>query len=140
MSLRCRYSTSEVSLLARLMRSEAIGEGVFGMQLDGNVVVNRVVAKCKEFKKQKTITDVIFSKNAFDGINTHLFKSGSNAKERTYALRTIRYWRADPATHALYYYAPGKGNSCKESFYGKFFGRYKGHCFYNPPNIKDCGL
>ena len=48
MSLRCRYSTSEVSLLARLMRSEAIGEGVFGMQLVGNVVVNRVVAKCEE--------------------------------------------------------------------------------------------
>ena len=71
MSLRCRYSTAEVSLLARLMRSEAVGEGVFGMQLVGNVVVNRVVAKCEEFKKQKTITDVIFAKNAFDGINTH---------------------------------------------------------------------
>ena len=129
MSLRCRYSTSEVSLLARLMRSEAIGEGVFGMQLVGNVVVNRVVAKCKEFKKQKTITDVIFSKNAFDGINTHLFKSGSNAKERTYALRTIRYWRADPATHALYYYAPEREIVVKSHFMENFLDDTKDTVF-----------
>ena len=42
MSKRCKYTNAEVSLLGRLIRSEAVGEGNFGMMLVGNVVVNRV--------------------------------------------------------------------------------------------------
>ena len=68
MSKRCKYTNAEVSLLGRLIRSEAVGEGNFGMMLVGNVVVNRVVARCLEFKRQKTITKVINAKNAFDNI------------------------------------------------------------------------
>jgi N-acetylmuramoyl-L-alanine amidase len=127
-------------MLARLIRAEAVGEGVFGMQLVGNVVINRVCAKCDEFKKLNTITKVINAKNAFSGIKSNLYKHGATAKERTYALRTITYWRADPANYALFYYAPGKGKSCKNKFYGKYAGKYKNHCFYNPTSIKKCGL
>jgi len=140
MAQRCRYSTSELDILARLMRSEALGEGVYGMQLVGNVVINRVVARCIEFKNKKTINSVIYAKNAFDGIKTNLFKSGSTAKERTYALRCISYWRGDPAVYALYYYAPGKGKKCKSSFYGNYCGKYRNHCFYRPKSLKGCGL
>lgn len=137
---RCSYSSNELSMLARLMRAEAVGEGVFGMQLVGNVVINRVVAKCNEFKNQRTISKVINAKNAFDGTKSKLYRSGANAKERTYALRCINYWRADPANYALFFYAPGKGKKCKSKFYGPLSGRYKNHCFYKPASIKKCKL
>ena len=52
---RIPYNSKEIELLARIMRAEAIGEGVFGMKLVGNVVVNRVVATCKPFKNKNTI-------------------------------------------------------------------------------------
>ena len=58
--MRCRYTNKEVELLARLMRSEALGEGVYGMKLVGNVVINRVVAKCTTFKNINTIYDYRF--------------------------------------------------------------------------------
>ena len=53
--MRIRHTTNEINLLARLMRAEAVGEGIFGMKLVGNVVVNRVVYTCKPFKKIDTI-------------------------------------------------------------------------------------
>ena len=40
------YTTKELDLLARIMRAEALGEGATGMMLVGNIVVNRVIAKC----------------------------------------------------------------------------------------------
>lgn len=49
--MRIRHTSNEINLLARLMRAEAAGEGIFGMKLVGNVVVNRVVYTCKPFKK-----------------------------------------------------------------------------------------
>lgn len=140
MSKRCKYTNSEVSLLGRLIRSEAVGEGNFGMMLVGNVVVNRVVARCFEFKNKKTISKVINAKNAFDGIKQPLFKKGATAKERELALKTIKFWRASPATSALWYYYPGKKKGCKSKFWGNFCGKYKNHCFYQPPSIKSCGL
>ena len=41
---RIKYIESDVTLLARIMRAEALGEGEVGMQLVGNVVVNRAKA------------------------------------------------------------------------------------------------
>ena len=43
---RISYTEKEVELLARLIKSEALGEGEEGMLLVGNVIVNRVVAIC----------------------------------------------------------------------------------------------
>ena len=38
-----------------------------------------------------------------------------------------------PATHALWFYAPKTGDSCKNKWYDQALaGRYKNHCFYNP--------
>ena len=47
---RISYTEKEVELLARLIKSEALGEGEEGMLLVGNVVVNRVVANCDIFR------------------------------------------------------------------------------------------
>lgn len=49
--MRVRYRDVDVDYLGRIMRAEAVGEGVLGMKLVGNVVVNRVVYSCQPFKK-----------------------------------------------------------------------------------------
>jgi len=59
---RCKYTTKEVELLARLMRAEALGEGNTGMLLVGNTGINRVVANCNEFKRIRSITQMVYQK------------------------------------------------------------------------------
>ena len=59
MSPRIIYNDSDVELLARIMKAEALGEGEEGMLMVGNVVVNRVVANCDVFKNTRTISEVI---------------------------------------------------------------------------------
>ena len=140
MANRVKYTNSEVNLLGRLMRSEAIGEGRFGMKLVGNVVINRVVAKCLDFKNINTITQAIYQKGQFEGIKTKLFYGNATSVEKRLALDTIRYWRAYPAYAALYYQNPGKGKPCKNRFWGTFAGKFKNHCFYNPDASAKCNL
>ena len=69
--MRVRYRDIDVNILARIMRAEAQGEGVFGQKLVGNVVVNRVSYTCKPFKKINTIYDAVMQPNQFEGINKH---------------------------------------------------------------------
>lgn len=57
---RVNYRSSDVALMARLMRAEAEGEGKQGMLYVGNVIVNRVVAECLDFKGLRTVEQVIF--------------------------------------------------------------------------------
>jgi len=138
--MRCSYNEEEVSLLARLMRSEALGEGVFGMKLVGNVVINRVVATCSTFKQVKTIKQAIFQKGQFEGTKTPLFNGRPNKAEKRRAKDCIDYWRADPATNALFFQNPGKGKSCRKDWWGVLSGRYKNHCFYNGKSEWKCNL
>ncbi len=138
--MRCRYTNKETELLARLMRSEALGEGVYGMKLVGNVVINRVVAKCTTFKNINTIYDAIFQKGQFEGTKTPLFNGRPNKAEKQRAMDCIKYWRGDPAYKALFFQNPGKNKPCKQKWWGVFEGRYKNHCFYNPETKWKCGL
>ncbi len=57
---RVNYRSSDVALMARMMRAEAEGEGKQGMLYVGNVIVNRVVAECLDFKGLRTVKQVIF--------------------------------------------------------------------------------
>ena len=118
--MRCRYTNKEVELLARLMRSEALGEGVYGMKLVGNVA--------------------IFQKGQFEGTKTPLFNGRPNKAEKQRAMDCIKYWRGDPAYKALFFQNPGKNKPCKQKWWGVFEGRYKNHCFYNPETKWKCGL
>lgn len=136
--MRVRYRSVDVDVLGRIMRAEAIGEGVFGMKLVGNVVVNRVVYNCKPFKKINTIYKAVMQPKQFEGIETGLFTAQATSKERKLALDCIKFWRADPANRALYFQNPGKGKSCKKDWYGVLVGRFKNHCFYNPEDL--CNL
>lgn len=140
MSPRILYNDSDVDLLARIMKAEALGEGEEGMLMVGNVVVNRVVANCDVFKNTRTISEVVYQKNAFSGVGQPLFNQPINAKERELALRNIDGYRVEPAYNALWFKNPGGGRPCPENFYGSLSGRFKNHCFYAPGAKLNCDL
>lgn len=131
------YTTKELDLLARIMRAEALAEGDLGMLMVGNVVVNRAIADCLDFKNIRTIYDAIYQKNQFSGTTSSLFNSKSTTKEKELAERVLKGEYYHPATNALWFYAPKEGEMCKALWYDqRNSGRYKSHCFYIPdPNV-----
>ena len=136
---RCKYTTKEIELLARLMRAEALGEGNTGMLLVANTGINRVVAGCNEFKKIRSITQMVYQKpGGFEGATAPLFNTAPRTSQKEFAKKAIKFWRGHPATNALWFRTPINGGC--QSFYGVFSGRYKNHCFYNPENNKKCNL
>lgn len=127
------YSKKELDLCARIMRSEALAEGDLGMLMVGNVVVNRTIANCLDFKDTRTITDVIYQKNQFSGTKSSLFQSSSTTREKDLARRVLKGEYYHPATNALYFYAPKTNEKCKNTWFNQnYAGRYKNHCFYEP--------
>ncbi len=129
-----RYTDNERDLLARLMRAEAVGEGDLGMLMVGNVVINRAIANCLTFKNVDTISEVIYQNpGGFSGVDSPLFFSNPTTVERNLANRVIKGEYYHPATHALWFYAPNQGESCKTTWWDQYnSGRYKNHCFYVP--------
>ena len=136
---RIKHNSKEIGLLARLMRSEAVGEGRYGQKLVGNVTVNRVKAKCGTFKNVNSLTKVIYQRGQYDGVRTKLFYGPANGTEKRLAKDCIDYWRGSPATNALFYRNPGNV-ACPRRFYGPLAGRYKKHCFYNSDTPVKCGI
>lgn len=126
------YNSKDLELLARIMRAEALNEGDLGMLMVGNVVVNRVVADCLTFKNIRSLSDAIYQKNQFVGTGSSLFQAKPTTQEKNLAERVLRGEYYYPATHALWFYAPGK-NACGSTWYDqRLAGSYKGHCFYRP--------
>lgn len=140
MSPRVAYTEKDIELLARIMRSEALGEGEEGMLLVGNVIVNRAVANCDVFKATPTLNDVIYQKNAFAGTNTPLFNTGVRQIDLDNARKVILGYRNEPAYNALWFRNPGENVTCPQEFYGTLSGRYLKHCFYNPKADLKCIL
>lgn len=127
------YSTKERSLLARIMRAEALSDGNLAMLMVGNVIINRAIADCLTFKNIRTITDVIYQKNQFSGINNSLFIGNPTKKELELADRILRGEYYHPATNSLWFYNPGTGKVCPALWYDqRNSGKYKSHCFYIP--------
>lgn len=128
------YTTKEKELCARLMRAEALSDGDLGMLMVGNVIVNRALANCLDFKNIRTITDVVYQNpGGFSGINSYLFTSSPTEHEKALAERVLKGEYYYPATHALWFYAPKANESCKATWYNQAnSGRYKSHCFYKP--------
>ncbi len=126
------YNSNDVDLLARIMRAEALNEGDLGMLMVGNVVINRAIANCLTFKNTRTISDVVYQKNQFVGTNSSLFQAAATTTEKRLAERVLRGEYYYPATHALWFYAPGS-NQCGSTWYNQpLAGKYKNHCFYRP--------
>ena len=82
-----KYTDKELDLCARLMRAEALAEGDLGMLMVGNVIVNRAIANCLDFKDIRSIRDVVYQNpGGFVGTNSSLFNSGSaTSKEKDLA-------------------------------------------------------
>ncbi|MDO4369076.1 MAG: cell wall hydrolase [bacterium] len=126
-------STKEKELLARIMRAEALGDGNLAMLMVGNVIVNRVLADCLTFKDLRNITNVVYQKNQFSGINSSLFVGNPTTKEKELANRILRGEYYHPATNALWFYNPGTNKPCAALWYDqRNSGKYKSHCFYIP--------
>jgi N-acetylmuramoyl-L-alanine amidase len=128
------YNTKELDLAARLMRAEALGDGDLGMLMVGNVIVNRAIANCSDFKNIRSITDVVYQNpGGFVGTNSSLFYGSSTTKEKELARRVLKGEYYHPATNALWFYSPAKNAECKGTWFNqRNSGRYKGHCFYAP--------
>ena len=129
-----KYTSKERDLLARLMRTEAVGEGSLGMLMVGNVGANRVLADCLTFKNIRTISEMIYQNpGGFSGKDSPLFFSNPTTTEKSLADRVLKGEYYHPATNALWFYAPKTGEICKSTWYDqRNSGKYKNHCFYIP--------
>ena len=128
------YTANELDLMARLMRAEAIGEGDLGMLMVGNVIVNRALANCLDFKNINSIQQVVYQNpGGFSGVNSTLFQHAATTLEKELALRCLNGQYYFPATNALWFYSPAKGSNCIALWYNQeLSGKYKNHCFYKP--------
>ncbi|MCM3570920.1 cell wall hydrolase [Neobacillus mesonae] len=133
---RVNYRSYEVDEMARMMRAEAEGEGKQGMLYVGNVIINRVVAQCLDFKGVTTVHDVIFQVQggnfSFEAVQKgNVFYQRSRTSERRLAQKNINGWRDHPAKFALWYFNPH--GPCPPTWYGQpHTGQFKEHCFYEP--------
>jgi|SRR5690606_18987107 len=132
-----KHNTSDIDLLARLMRAEAEGDGVQGMLLVGNVGVNRVRGDCLDFKDIRNINDMVFqSPGGFEATVKGYFYQRARESEKRLARRTINGERFHPATNSLWFFRPE--GSCPAQWYNQWnSGRFKSHCFYAPTQA-DC--
>ena len=133
---RVKYKDADIGLMARMMRAEAEGEGKQGMLYVGNVIVNRLVADCSDFKDLRSIEDVIFQVQggnySFEAVQKgNMFYQRARTAEKRLAKLNLDYWREHPGKYALWYFNPYA--PCPPTWYGQpFTGQFKDHCFYEP--------
>ncbi|MUG70712.1 cell wall hydrolase [Paenibacillus validus] len=121
----------DITLLARLLRAEAEGEGEQGMLLVGNVGINRVRANCSDFKDIRTIPQMVFQPHAFEATLYGYFYQKARDREKRLAKRSVDGERHWPAKFSLWYFRPP--GDCPPTWYNQpLVGRYKRHCFYEP--------
>lgn len=133
---RVKYTSSDVDLIARMMRAEAEGEGKLGMLMVGNVIVNRAKADCLDFKDLRNIRDVIFQiqggNYSFEAVQKgNVFYNRARGVEKKLAEQTLKFWREHPSKYALWYFNPY--GTCPPTWYDQpLTGKYKEHCYYEP--------
>ncbi|MGE6753909.1 cell wall hydrolase [Rossellomorea sp. NPDC071047] len=133
---RVKYTDADVALMARMMRAEAEGEGKQGMLYVGNVIVNRAKADCLDFKKVRSIRQVIFQVQggnySFEAVQKgNLFYNRARSVEKKLAKKNLDYWAQHPAKYALWYFNPYA--PCPPTWYDQpFSGQFKNHCYYEP--------
>lgn len=133
-----KANEQDVKLLARLMRAEAEGEGQQGMLMVGNVGVNRVRARCLDFKNINTVEDMVFQRpGGFESTLFSYFYQPARQIDIKLARRVINGETFHPATKALWFYATDE--NCSQKWWGQWnSGRYKSHCFYSPVDSENC--
>ena len=132
-----KANSSDLKLLARLLRAEAEGEGNLGMLMVGNVGVNRIIGNCLDFKNIRSIPQMVFqSPGGFEATQKGYFYQKARDSEIRLARRVVNGERQSPATNALWYFRPA--GSCPAQWYDqRNIGRFKAHCFFAPTS-GDC--
>jgi len=132
-----KATSSDIDMLARLIRAEAEGEGPLGMMMVGNVGVNRILSNCLDFRGIRTMRQMVFqSPGGYEAVQKPYFYQRARDKEKRLARRVVRGERQHPASNALWFYRPAGG--CPGNWYGqRNTGRYKAHCFFAPTR-SDC--
>ncbi|WP_096202995.1 cell wall hydrolase [Bacillus sp. FJAT-45350] len=127
-----KANSSDIDILARLMRAEAEGEGELGMLMAGNVMVNRVRSACMDFVDINSIPRMAFqSPGGFEAVQKGYFYQGARERDRRLARKLINGERHHPAEFSLWFFRPE--GSCPAQWWGQWnTGRYKLHCFYTP--------
>jgi N-acetylmuramoyl-L-alanine amidase len=126
-----KASSSDIDLLARLLRAEAEGEGTQGMLMVGNVGINRIRANCSDFKGIRTVPQMIYQPHAFEATTKGYFYQRARTAERRLAQRAINGERIWPSKFSLWYFRPQ--GDCPQTWYDQpLVGRFKLHCFYQP--------
>ncbi|WP_100486768.1 cell wall hydrolase [Sporolactobacillus pectinivorans] len=127
-----QFSSSDVSLLARLMRAEAEGDGQLGMLLVGNVGVNRVLGNCLDFRNITDVQQMVFqSPGGFEATQKGYFYQAARSQDRRLARRVLNGARFNPATNSLWFFQPP--GACPPQWFNQWnSGRYKAHCFFSP--------
>lgn len=97
-----KYSSNDVTLLAKLIAAEARGESYTGQVAVGAVVLNRV----KHSSFPDTVAGVIYQKGAFSAVNDSNWSTAPNETSKKAARDCINGW--DPSGGAIYYYNPKK--------------------------------
>jgi len=130
-------NSSDVDLLARLMRAEAEGEGEQGMLMVGNVGVNRILANCLDFRNIRNMNDMVYQNpGGFEATQKGYFYQRARDRDRRLAQRVINGERVWPASNALWFFRPQA--DCPATWYDQQnTGRFKAHCFFTP-TYEDC--
>lgn len=128
-----KATSSDIALLARLLRAEAVGEGVMGMELVGSVGINRIRADCSDFTGLRTIPQMVYQPHAFEAVTHSFFYQGARESEKRLARKAVDGLRHWPAKYSLWYFNPPGTGACPQTWYDQpFVGVYKNHCFYEP--------
>ncbi|MBD2868077.1 cell wall hydrolase [Paenibacillus arenilitoris] len=132
-----KTNSEHTSMLARLMRAEAEGEGELGMLMVGNVGVNRVRGNCLDFKNIRSIPQMVYQRpGGFEATQKGYFYQRARESEIRLAQRVINGERQHPASNALWFFRPAGG--CPATWYDQAnSGRFKKHCFFVPSSA-DC--
>lgn len=134
-----KHTNEEIKLLARLMRAEAESDGKKGMLLVGNVVVNRALANCLDFKNINTIEKAVMQRpGGFEATVKGYFYQAARSVDITLAKRVLQGEKFVPGKTALWFYN-SFGEACRAQWYGQWnSGKYKSHCFYQPLESENC--
>ncbi|MDN9008574.1 cell wall hydrolase [Brevibacillus laterosporus] len=132
-----KYNSSDLDMLARLLRAEAEGEGDLGMLMVGNVSVNRILANCLDFKNIRTIPQMVYQRpGGYESVQKPYFYQKAREAEKRLAKRVINGERTHPASNGLWFYRPV--GSCPPTWFNqRNTGRFKAHCFF-APSVQDC--
>lgn len=132
-----KTASSDVDLLARLIRAEAEGEGEQGMLMVGNVGVNRILSNCLDFRGIRNMNQMVFqSPGGFEATQKGYFYQRARDRDRRLARRVINGETIRPANNALWFFRPQ--GECPANWYNQEnTGRFKAHCFFRP-TAEDC--